>query len=100
MFWDIGYIDNRVINMAYERLPDGGMIVRSCVPPSRPKVPSPSAFMHGYLSIRPKGQTKSSILCSLKQAGFASLKYRRISRNLGLITGLKGKARKQTSRRN
>jgi len=100
IFWNIGYIDTRVMKMAHERLPDGGMIVRSCFPPSKSKAPSPSAFMHAYLSVRPKGQTKSSILCSLKEAGFGSLKYRRISQNIGLITGLKGKAPKQMSRRN
>lgn len=100
MFWDIGHIDTRVMKTAYERLPEGGMVVISCSPPSKSKAPSPSAFMHGYLSVRPKGQTKPSILCSLKEAGFASVKYRRISRNIGLITSLKGKARKQMSRRN
>ena len=100
IFWNIGYIDTRVMKMAHERLPDGGMIVRSCFPPSKSKAPSPSAFMHAYLSVRPKGQTKSSILSSLKEAGFRSLKYRRISQNIGLITGLKGKAAKQMSRRN
>ena len=100
MFWDIGHIDTRVMKTAYERLPDGGMVVRSCLPPSRSKAPSPSAFIHAYLSVRPKGQTKPSISCSLQEAGFASVKYRRIGRNIGLITGLKGRARKQKSLRN
>ena len=95
MFWNIGYIDSRVMKMAYESLPDGGMVVRNCFPPSKSKAPSPSAFMHGYLAVRPKGQTKPSILCSLKEAGFRSVKYRRISQGLGLITGRKGVVHKR-----
>jgi cyclopropane fatty-acyl-phospholipid synthase-like methyltransferase len=76
MFWNIGYLDFRVMKMAYERLPDGGMVVRDCFPPSRSRTMSPSAFMHEYLSVRPKQQTKSSIVDSLKEAGFGSVKYR------------------------
>jgi cyclopropane fatty-acyl-phospholipid synthase-like methyltransferase len=93
MFWNVGHIDDRVMKMAYDSLPDGGMIVRDCFPPSRSRTPSPSAFMHQYLSVRPKQQNKSSIINSLKEAGFGSVKYRRISPNIGLITGLKGQAR-------
>jgi len=100
MFWDIGCIDTRVMKMAYQNLPDGGMVVRDCSPLSKPKAPSPSPFIHGYLSVRPKEQTKPSILSSLKEAGFKLVKYRRISQNIGLITGLKGKARRQMSRGN
>jgi len=100
MFWNIGYIDTRVLKMAYESLPEGGMVVRDCFPPSKSKTPSPSAFMKGYLSVRPKQQTKSSIISSLKEAGFRSVKYRRISKSIGLITGLKCKSRKQVSRSN
>jgi len=94
MFWNIGYIDGRVMKMAYENLPDGGMVVRDCFPPSKSKAPSPSAFMHEYLSVRPKQQTKSSILSSLEEAGFGSVRYRRISQNIGLITGFKREASK------
>ncbi|UCD30283.1 MAG: methyltransferase [Planctomycetota bacterium] len=100
MFWDIGHVDTRVMRMAYQSLPEGGMVVRDCAPRSKPKAPSPSAFLHEYLSVLPMGQTKPSILSSLKEAGFRSVKYRRIGRKIGLITGLKGKARKQMSRRN
>jgi len=32
MFWNIGYIDTRVLKMAYESLPEGGMVVRDCFP--------------------------------------------------------------------
>ena len=90
MFWNIGYIENRVMKMVYESLPNDGMVVRSCFPASKTSLSS--AFMHAYLSVRPKGQTKSSIISSLKEAGFRSVKYCRISQSLGLITGLKGKA--------
>jgi len=93
MFWEIGYIDTRVIKMAYESMPDGGMVVRNCTPVSRSKAPSPYTFLREYLSVMPKGQTKSSIMSSLQEAGFESVKYRKISRNIGLITALKGKAR-------
>gem|GEM_PF-5941685 len=48
----------------------------------------------------PKLQAKSFIISSLKEAGFRSVKYRRISKSMGLITGLKGKSRKQVSRGN
>jgi cyclopropane fatty-acyl-phospholipid synthase-like methyltransferase len=89
MFWDIGHIDTRVMKMAYRSLSDGGMVVRNCTPPSRSKVPSPTMFIREYLSVMPKGQTKSSITSSLKEAGFRSIKYRRIRKNLGLITGHK-----------
>jgi hypothetical protein len=100
MFWDIGHIDTRVMKMAYESLPDGGMVVRSCPPPSKSKAPSPSSFLHEYVSVMPKGQTKPSKISSLREAGFKSVRYRRISKGVGLITGLKGKARKQERRRN
>jgi len=94
MFWNIGYIDTRVMKMAYESLPDGGMVVRNCSPPPREKAPSPTAFVREYLTVMPKGQSTSNILSSLKEAGFKSVKYRRISRDLGLITGRKGRAQK------
>ncbi len=32
LFWNIGHIDTRVMKMAYESLPDGGMVVCSCPP--------------------------------------------------------------------
>jgi hypothetical protein len=92
MFWNIGRIETRVMKMAYDSLPEGGMVVRSCAPPSRSKTPSPYAFLHEYMSVRPKVQTKSSMVSGLKEAGFKSVKYRRISKDDGLITGHKGKA--------
>jgi cyclopropane fatty-acyl-phospholipid synthase-like methyltransferase len=92
MFWNVGHVDTRVMKMAYDRLPEGGMIVRDCVPPSRKKTPSPTKFLHEYLSVRPKGQTRDSILHSLKEAGFKSVKYRKIGSGLGLVTGLKNAA--------
>jgi hypothetical protein len=97
MFWNIGHIDTRVMKMAFESLPEGGMVVRDCTPPSRSKAPSPNAFLRRYLSIRPKGQTKRSAMDSLRTAGFRSVKYRRISPSFSLITGLKGRARRQRS---
>ena len=99
MFWDIGHIDTRVMKMAYQSLPDGGMVVRDCAPLSRRKTPSATAFLHEYLSVLPRGQNKPSTISSLKEAGFSRVKYRRISRNIGLITGFKGKARTRTNRR-
>jgi hypothetical protein len=45
------------------------------------------------VSVRPKGQTKQSAMDSLKAAGFGSVRYRRISRDLSLITGHKGRPR-------
>jgi hypothetical protein len=92
MFWNVGHIDTRVMKMAYESLPNDGMIVRDCFPPSKSKTPSPARFLHGYLSVRPKGQTRDSILHSLKEVGFKSIKYRKIGPGLGLITGRKGGA--------
>jgi len=94
MFWNIGFIDTRVMKMAYDSLPEGGMVVRNCSPPSKERTPSPTAFIRQYLSVMPKGQSTSSILSSLKEAGFRSVKYRRISRDFGLITGHKGKVGK------
>lgn len=92
MFWNVGHIDTRVMKMAYDRLPQGGMIIRDCFPPPKSKVASPTRFLHGYLSVRPKGQTRDSILHSLKEAGFKSVKYRKIGPGLGLITGRKSRA--------
>jgi len=90
MFWDIGQIDDHVMKMAYESLPESGMVVRSC-PPPRPRKSGkpPGRFLWEYLSVRPKGQTKVDKINSLKKAGFGSVRYRRISQNIGLITGLK-----------
>ena len=93
MFWNIGYIDSRVMRLAYDSLPDGGMIVRSCSSWRRSKKPSPTAFVHGYLSVQPKQQTKAEKMQALKDAGFRSLEYRRISPHLGFITGLKKSSR-------
>ena len=95
MFWDIGEIDDRVMKMAYENLPESGMVVRSC-PPPRPQRSGkpPGRFPYEYLSVRPKGQTRISKINALKKAGFTSVRYRRISRTLGLITGHKGKPRR------
>jgi cyclopropane fatty-acyl-phospholipid synthase-like methyltransferase len=89
MFWDIGHIGTHVMKMAYNSLPDGGMVVRSCPPSSKPKTTSPGKFLHEYISVRPKGQTKLSKINSLKTAGFRSVKYRGIGQGLGMITGLK-----------
>jgi cyclopropane fatty-acyl-phospholipid synthase-like methyltransferase len=89
MFWGIGHIDTKVMRMAYKSLPKGGMVVRSCTPVSNPKAPSPNAFLREYLSVMPLGQTKSSIMSSLKKAGFGVLKSRKIEKGLGMITGHK-----------
>jgi len=94
MFWDIGYIDGRVMKMAYESLPESGMVVRSCRPP-RPRRSGkpPERFMYEYLSVRPKDQTRTDKINSLRKAGFSSVRYRRINQSIGLITGFKGRAR-------
>jgi hypothetical protein len=89
MFWEIGHIDNRVMKMAYRSLSDGGMVVRNSIAPSRSRVPSPTAFIREYLSVMPRGQTGHSIMRSLKEAGFSSVKHRWIGKDLGLITGRK-----------
>lgn len=94
MFWNIGHIDTHVVKMAFESLPEGGMVVRDCTPPSRSRAPSPHAFLRRYLSVRPEGQTKHSAMDSLRMAGFKSVRYRRISSSFSLITGHKGRARK------
>ena len=89
MFWNIGWIDTRVMKTAYERLPVGGMVVRSCAPTSKSSGPSGSTFMHEYFGVRPKSQSGAGIQESLREAGFRSVKYRKISANFGLITALK-----------
>jgi hypothetical protein len=89
MFWEIGQIDTRVMKMAYEKLPRGGMIVRSCRVATISKKLSPTRFLFSYLSVRPKGQKKKEKMQSLREAGFKSLKYRSIGHGLGLITGYK-----------
>ena len=94
MFWNVGYIRTQGIKMAYDNLSEGGMIVRYCFPPPKSEVPSPSAFISGYLSVRPKQQSKPGIISSLKEVGFRSVKYRRISQNIGLTTGFRGKTGK------
>jgi hypothetical protein len=92
MFWDIGRIDDRVMKMAYQSLPENGLVVRSCRPPRRSGKPL-SRFLSEYLSVRPEGQTRIDKINSLKTAGFTSVRYRRISRSIGLITGFKGRVR-------
>lgn len=89
MFWDIGRIDTRVIKMAYDSLPVGGLVVRSCRPLRKSKGPSPGRFLHEYLSVRPEGQSRIDKIRSLKFAGFTSVKYRPIGQGLGMITALK-----------
>ena len=94
MFWNIGYVEPGVIAMAYERLPEGGMIVRDCSVPSRSRAGSPSAFLHKYLAVRPKQESKDSMIESIQASGFRSIRYRRLSSSIGLIVGFKGKARR------
>jgi cyclopropane fatty-acyl-phospholipid synthase-like methyltransferase len=88
MFWDIGRIDTRVIRMAYDSLPLGGMLVRSCRPSPKPGL-SPGRFLREYLSVRPENQSKIDKIKSLKAAGFSSVKHRSIGQGLGMITALK-----------
>jgi predicted O-methyltransferase YrrM len=92
MFWNIGYVDNRVIQMAYDRLPDGGLIVKDYIPPPKSKAPSPNRFIKEYLSVRPKQQTRLEIINSFKKASFKSVRSRRIGPDIGLVTGIKGRA--------
>ena len=94
MFWDIGHIDTRVIKMAYESLPESGMVVRSCPPPRRSGKPL-GRFLWEYLSVRPEGQTRIDKINSLKKAGFESVRYRRINQSIGLIAGFKGRTHKK-----
>jgi hypothetical protein len=94
MFWDIGQIVDRVMKMAYESLPEGGMLVRSCPPPRRSGKP-PGRFLFEYLSVRPKDQTRTNKINSLRKAEFSSVRYRRINQSIGLITGFKGRAYKK-----
>lgn len=89
MFWNIGYIKDRVMKMAYESLPMGGMVVKDYLPFTESKAPSPYRFVKKYFSVRPKQQNRSDIIKSLNWAGFKSVKCRRISDDIGLITGLK-----------
>ena len=93
MFWNIGCVDNRVIKMAYENLPDGGLVVKDYTPPLNSKSPSPYRFINKYLSVRPRQQTLSDMINSFKKAGFRSVKHRRIGPNIGMVTGIKGKGR-------
>jgi cyclopropane fatty-acyl-phospholipid synthase-like methyltransferase len=87
MFWQIGHIEARTMKMAYESLPDGGMVVLDCPPSSKRRTPSPDKFLHEYMSVRPRGQGKPEKMSSLKTAGFESVKYRPIGQGLGVITG-------------
>jgi cyclopropane fatty-acyl-phospholipid synthase-like methyltransferase len=89
MFWEIGHIETRVMRMAYDSLPDSGMVVLGCPPPSKRRTQSPDRFLHEYMSVRPRGQSRPDRMSSLKAAGFESVKYRPIGQGLGLITGRK-----------
>ena len=89
MFWDIGHIDTRVMKMAFENLPTGGMLVRSCRPSGKSRTPSPSRFLTDYFAVRPEDQTKNEKIESIKSAGFTSVKYRSLDRGLGMITAHK-----------
>jgi cyclopropane fatty-acyl-phospholipid synthase-like methyltransferase len=89
MFWNIGRIDHRVMKMACDRLPVGGLIVRSCSPSRSAKTPPANVFTRRYISVRPEGQSKDSIMSDLREAGFRSVKYRRISGRFAMITGQK-----------
>ncbi|UCC45725.1 MAG: hypothetical protein JSU65_07340 [Candidatus Zixiibacteriota bacterium] len=94
MFWEIGSIETRVMKMAYDSLADDGMLIRNCSPRSKPDRPSPARFLHQYLSVQPKGQSRTSIVSSLREAGFRSVKYRAIGDGIGLITAFKGRPRR------
>jgi hypothetical protein len=93
MFWNIGHIDTRVMKMTYESLPEGGLVVRSCAPRRKSSAPSPGKFLHGYMAVRPKGQTAESVIDSLEEVGLSSVRYRQIDPDYGMITGHKGKVR-------
>ena len=89
MFWEVGYVDTRVLKMAYESLPTNGMIVLDYYPSAKAKTPSPGRFPYEYLSVRPKGQTRLSKIKSLKTAGFSTIRHRTVEKKLGVITGRK-----------
>jgi protein-L-isoaspartate O-methyltransferase len=89
LFWDLGHVEARVMKMAWESLPSGGMVVVSCPPQSKPKTQSPDRFLREYLSVRPRGQTRRDTMNSLKTAGFRSVKHRPLGAGLGTITGHK-----------
>ena len=90
LFWDLGHIEARVMKMAWESLPSGGMVVVSCPPRSKSKTQSPGRFLREYLSVRPRGQTRRDTMNSLTTAGFRSVKHRPLGAGLGTITGHKG----------
>jgi len=89
MFWNVGDSKPHVVKKAYAALPEGGLIVFSCSPASRKNTPSLERFPFEYLGVRPKGQSRASIISSLKDAGFKGIKYRRINQRFGMITGRK-----------
>lgn len=89
MFWDLGDIESRVLKMARESLPRGGMVVLSC-PPSSRGAAQQGRFLREYLSVRPRVQTRGGVVSALKAAGFRSLVHRPIGPGLGMITGRKG----------
>lgn len=93
MFWEIGHVDTRVMRMAFESLPTGGMLVRSCRPSGKSQTPLPSGFLTDYFAVRPEHQTKDQKIESIKSAGFASVKYHYLDRGLGMITALKKQRR-------
>ncbi|UCD64561.1 MAG: methyltransferase [Candidatus Zixiibacteriota bacterium] len=89
MFWEIGHIDTRVMKMAFESLPTGGMLVRSCRPSGKSQTPSPSGFLNNYFGVRPEHQTKTEKIESIKSAGFTTVKYRALGQGMGMITAIK-----------
>jgi 2-polyprenyl-3-methyl-5-hydroxy-6-metoxy-1,4-benzoquinol methylase len=89
LFWDLGHVEARVMKMAWESLPEGGMVVLSCPSSSRSQTQSPGRFMREYLSVRPTRQTRGDAVRSLKNAGFRSVEHRRIGPGLLMITGHK-----------
>jgi cyclopropane fatty-acyl-phospholipid synthase-like methyltransferase len=89
MFWDIGHVEARVLKMAYESLPDGGMVVLSFPPAGKAKTPSPNQFLREYLSVRPRRQTRLYTVSSLKAAGFRSVKHSPLGQGLAMVSGHK-----------
>jgi hypothetical protein len=88
MFCDI-YVNPSVLKMAYENLPDGGMIVRVDQFFSEDKTEPLHRLTQQLLSRNFWAKSRQETITELRACGFKALKSRKIGENLWMITGLK-----------
>jgi len=89
MFCDVGRIDDRALNLAHDRLPQGGMLVLVDRYLSTDGTEPLDRLLRQFVSTSFPDETWRQMVERVRTAGFATVRARRILDGLWMITGLK-----------